>query len=570
MASDYDQEIYRAALKEQKASMDYKPDLEPELNLVYSKVSQLSRPKSDLSKIISGIREDLLQSVQEPYDVEGILARELTNEPRRVSIIEELSDVNSSISDDEAPPPDEGFAWIIAIIAMLSVVSTWGPNSGYGVFLQYYTAHDTFAGGDMYDYALVGSMDICLAQALAPLATLLYQLFGLKITVGIGLVLQSSGYILASFSTKLWHLYLTQGVLVGTSFCLVYMPPTLILPTWFNKYKAFAFGICVSGAGVGGILYSLTINRMIQITGDQRWALRVVAFIAFVCGIPALFLKPRTKAPKPAISFSVAKHHLGLIFDSRVLRLWPLNVLAVWFCLTLLGYIVMLFSLSSYAISVGLTTKQASNITAILNVGQSIGRPLIGLTSDIFGRSNSAAALCLLISILLFTFWINAVSYASLIPFSLIIGIFIGVGSCLSQSLASNIINAPNELPAAWSYLNIMVGLVALPAEVIGLSLKNDSLSRPFLYCQIFSGSIYFFCAGLMLIIRSFLVQKALVEQLQYNQELLQVPNRYLKVEDLQQEEDEQLIQDRISRYTYLLQPGLYYFCLRMIYPLRV
>ena len=81
--------------------------------------------------------------------------------------------------------------------------------------------------------------------------------------------------------------------------------------------------------------------------------------------------------------------------------------------------------------SIGLTARQASVIGALLNLGQGIGRPLVGVFSDRLGRINVAAFLTFLCGLLCLAVWIPAKSYGVLIFFALIIGTMAGsVLSC--------------------------------------------------------------------------------------------------------------------------------------------
>jgi hypothetical protein len=57
-------------------------------------------------------------------------------------------------------------------------------------------------------------------------------------------------------------------------------------------------------------------------------------------------------------------------FDLKLLKLPSFWLLVGWGFFSILGYIVLLFSLPSYARSVGLTAQQGSVIGAILNLGQ--------------------------------------------------------------------------------------------------------------------------------------------------------------------------------------------------------
>lgn len=544
--------------------------------------TNLSRRKSnnsELSKILSGIKDDINQPYEDIALAELVLAHQLTRqEVEGVTDLENnVESIPSGVSGDNVPQPDEGFSWVIAIVSMLAIFATWGSNASYGVFLNYYTHNNTFEGADMYDFALIGGIVVFLAQSTAPITTLLYQIFGLRTIVIVGIILQTAGYVLASFAKSLWQLYLTQGLMIGLSFSLVYLPATLVLPTWFDKYRAFAFGIAVSGAGLGGIVFALSVDHVIRISGNQYWGLRLTALIALVSALPNLFLKPRIPTQQPlskTLNWKFIKANTNKIIDPKVFKSWSLRALSLWFGLALLGYVVMLFSLSSYATAMGLSDKQASNLTALLNAGQVIGRPTIGLCSDRFGRVNTASFLGLCIAIMIFAFWINATTYAELIPFSLIIGAIIGIGSTLCQPIAGDLILDISQLPAAWSMLNICVGFFCLAAEVIALSLKKPNATKPFLHCQIFAGCCFIACLILSMLIRQTLVRKVLSKRLASTHEAIEEinePKRYLTINDLNDQSQQlELLNERRVRYEYLLMGGIKHFLIRLFYPMKV
>lgn len=69
----------------------------------------------------------------------------------------------------------------------------------------------------------------------------------------LGLMVATSALIASSFSTKVWHLILTQGVLYAIGGSLLYSPTMFYLDEWFVKKKGLAFG--VMWAGVGAVCF---------------------------------------------------------------------------------------------------------------------------------------------------------------------------------------------------------------------------------------------------------------------------------------------------------------------------
>lgn len=602
-------------------SMDVHDTIEPyEIHAIHSQTSQTSQNSeqtsrltryrtghSELSRIISGIRDDQQLDEQEDKryrergDAEYILAQELDRgisrnvsrpqspdmegqESLHENIIEEKLEGEAVVDDY---PTDGNFAWVMSICAMLASFSTWGANAGYGVFLSYYLNSNTFPEATEYDFALIGGIVVFAANFLSPYSAILNKVLGLKWVFALGLVFQTLGWISASFATRVWHLYLSQGVSVGISFSFIFIPATLALPTWFVEKKATSMGICVAGAGLGGLIFSLSVNKVIQDTGDQRWALRMVGFVTlFAVVVVIVLMRPRKSLQMPPpmkqrLTRTYIKESFKVIFDIRVVKNYGIQIVAVWFAIALLGYTLMLFSISSYATSIGLSHQQGSSLTAIMNAAQVVGRPAMGLGADRIGRSNFTAVICLLISILLYAFWINAKTYGAMIAFSVIIGLIVGIGSSLAQPLAADVLEGQLEqLPAAWSSINIFVSFFCLVAEVIALALVVDGASDPYLHTQIFAGTCFFACFLVMLVLREHLVSKILRSRYGAAKAGLEQINGnvtkcgYLKDSDGkevdEQEGEEEILLERVERYEHLLRRSVFAFFGRVVYPIKV
>ncbi|KAI5958736.1 uncharacterized protein KGF55_005735 [Candida pseudojiufengensis] len=558
---------------------------------------------SELSKIISGIKDDQIQSNKdyvERGDAEFLMAKEIdraaSRNISRASIDQEHSIVEDEDEEDDEKehhtkeldddyPTDGAFAWVMAFCSMLGVFSTWGANAGYGVFLNYYLNSNTFPEATEYDFALIGGIVVFCANFFSPVSAFLYKIMGFKYVCGLGIIFQTLGWIAASFATRVWHLYLSQGVAVGISFSLIFIPATLVLPTWFVKQRAGSMGLCVSGAGLGGLIFSLSVNKVIQDTGDQRWALRMVGFVTlFASSVCALMMRPRNSkniAPiKERLTSVYMKDTVGVIFDIKVFKNWGICVVSVWFAIALIGYTLMLFSLSSYASAIGLTHQQGSVLTAVMNAAQIIGRPSMGLTADKYGRANFTSVCCLVICIFLYAFWINAKTFGSLIAFAVIIGFIIGIGSSLAQPLAADSLEGQLEkLPAGWSGINIFVSFFCLVSEVIALSLVNNKLSNPYLHTQIFAGTCFFACFLLVMVLREYLVRKVITNRYEEAKSKLDklggvTKSGYLKIEDEktveEAEETEEILNERIERYEHLLRFNIVGYFMRLVYPIRV
>lgn len=172
---------------------------------------------------------------------------------------------------------------------------------------------------------------------------------------------------------------------------------------------------------MGGLIYSLASNAMIQTVG-LRWAFRILGIVAFAVNtVCALLLRDRNK--------QVGSSQKA--FDYQLLKRAEYLLLQGWGFFSMLGYIVLLFSLPNYASRIGLTAHQGSIIGALLNLGQALGRPPIGYFSDSIGRINMAMTMTFLAGIFAFVIWIFADSYGVLILYALLGGTVAGTFWCV-------------------------------------------------------------------------------------------------------------------------------------------
>lgn len=506
----------------------YANDLESFANSLIHGLSYISPKNSHStfgSKDLGGKRTSRVESIR-------------LNNPSSDDVVQDLEKAVEDALDDI--PPDGGFGWVVAVGGMLATFATWGANAAYGVFLAHYLSANLFKGGNHTVYALIGGTVVLLAQLLAPISLFLSRLLGPQTVIAAGIVVQTVAYLLASFSTKLWQIFLTQGVLVGLSFSLVFIPATLVLPTWFTTRKATCMGIAISGAGLGGVVFSLAIGKLIDTTGDQRWALRMLCIVCLVCALIGLaVLSPYgskrkhqehndsnndeqdVRREKPNSTRFTRKSVMDSLRDtcdiSIFLKNYDLCLLAAWYAMALLGYVMNLYTLAPYATSMGYTQLQGSTLTAVLNAAQVVGRISVGLIADVCGRYNATGAFNLAVAVLILVYWINAHTFGALVGFSVLLGFTIGTASTMCMPLCHDLLAGgplEHKQTAAWGGINVIISPFCLVAALIALAMRQNGTSRPYLHAQLLGGFLYVGCTLLMIVIREKLIRKRLQLQL--------------------------------------------------------
>ena len=277
---------------------------------------------------------------------------------------------------------------------------------------------------------------------IAPGVTILARNLGIHMTMIFGLVFQSSGFIAASFATQVWQLHICQGILIGCGISFLYVPSLPIISQWFLEKRSLANGVSAAGSGVGGAAFAWGTEAIIQ-RFTVAWALRITGVIAFVANLAAVtVIRDRNHIIQPS--------QLG--FDTKLLRRHDVLLLLAWAFMSMRGYIVLLFSLSDFALSIGLTRAQATSVIGLLNVGTAVGRPFIGIFSDRWGRINLAGVLTLLCGLACFGFWLPATSFALTVFFAIIYGDIVGVFWMVRWPFSSHVCTAPVLIPPCEDY----------------------------------------------------------------------------------------------------------------------
>jgi MFS family permease len=115
-------------------------------------------------------------------------------------------------------------------------------------------------------------------SALGPVFGQLFDRYGPKYLLLIGSFLQVFGLVMASISTKYYQFLLSQGVCSALGVTAVSLSAIGCVSGWFNKKRGLAFGIMATGSSIGGIIFPILLNTLIDSVG-YSWAMRTAAFI---------------------------------------------------------------------------------------------------------------------------------------------------------------------------------------------------------------------------------------------------------------------------------------------------
>ena len=169
-----------------------------------------------------------------------------------------------------------------------------GFAMNYGIFQEYYSGNWTLKG-NRATTGVIGTTSNGVMYLSMPL---LFALFTRRwarkrqTAAVCGALLTCVSFLLSSFSTDVWHLVVTQGILSAPGCTLVYSPTTLSLGEWFNTHdRALAYGVSLSCKNIVGSACPFLLRGLLDRYGFRN-TLRIWTAIVGGSSLLAIFLIP--------------------------------------------------------------------------------------------------------------------------------------------------------------------------------------------------------------------------------------------------------------------------------------
>ncbi|XP_059180858.1 monocarboxylate transporter 12-B [Centropristis striata] len=389
-----------------------------------------------------------------------------------------------------ASPVDGGWGWVIVGCCFMMTVCTRAVTRCISIFFVEFQAH---FGADYAATAWIHSLVDCSTMLCAPVGSLVGNRWSCRVAVMTGGVLSSCGLLLSSFSTSLEQLYFSMGVLTGLGFALCYTPSISMVGCYFQRRKALAYGIAMSGSGIGTLVLAPAVQLLIELYSWRGALLVLSAFVAnlCVCGAllrpirlqeaeeekPSLVLQhdaelavklPKEPAPAPGGSAPLLQRRR--CFSSRLLSCEEYRFLllpdflglAVSFLFLASGCSLPFVYLVPYALSAAVSHQHAAFLVSILGVLDILGNITFGWLTDrrclkpyrlaCYIVAVAMEGLCCLFAPLLR-------SFPLLVPFAVLYGYFDGAYVALIPVVTSDVVGAP----CLSSALGVVYFLHAIP-----------------------------------------------------------------------------------------------------------
>ncbi|PVU92900.1 hypothetical protein BB561_003544 [Smittium simulii] len=328
------------------------------------------------------------------------------------SEINYMSDDPAQTANEKIYPKDKGYAWVIMIACFFNLGFSLGAVNSIGVFQTHYLKV-MFATVPAEMIAWISTASITTTLSCGIFANMIASRLGIRNTAMLGSLIGCLGLLLASFSTKIWQLVLTQGVIFGFGSSILINISLSVLPQWFDKHRSFAMGLIASGGGFGALFLIPIITKMLEVS-SFAWAIRVLLIVyALIAGISSFLVKPRIPNTGTTISF-----------DYKVLSDPTIILLSLIGGFIQIGTSIAILYFPASIIDLGYNPTLATNLIMVFSVFSACSRLTSGYLTKKINAVNILIFANFVTSIIFMALWYNSKTMGTSLTFYILFGIF--------------------------------------------------------------------------------------------------------------------------------------------------
>jgi MFS family permease len=280
-------------------------------------------------------------------------------------------------------------AWSTLTGACLIQFCALGVLYSYGVFQDLY-ARERLSDNSPSAISWIGSTQIFLQYALSPIGGELLDRGYFRFIVVTGCSIHLVSLFLLSFVKEgsFYQAFLAQGVGMGLGVGILFLPTSVVVLRHFRTNQALAIGIVDSTMSLGGLIFSIALNYLMQGRLGFAWGVRVVALVTLLCFLVGI---PMMSMPNG--------HHKGTAQEQLKRASWRevainarhdlpyLLVLTQGFIMCLGSFVPSIY-LQLFAVTHGTSKEVSFYALAVLNFAGVFGRIIPNHLGDRYGVLN--------------------------------------------------------------------------------------------------------------------------------------------------------------------------------------
>ncbi|KZT61346.1 MFS general substrate transporter [Calocera cornea HHB12733] len=376
--------------------------------------------------------------------------------------------------------PDGGLrAWMTVLGSWFMSSVCFGYVNGYGVYQTYYveTLLPSYSASSI---SWIGSLQTYFLFAVGIITGPLFDRgYFRHMMIGGSVLFVGTLFAQAQVQHDAYYqVFLSQAVGQGLAMGILFLPSMAVIGHHFQKRRALAMGIAVSGSSTGGIIFPIMINNIFNERG-YVWGVRAAGFFVLgACLLGNLLMQPRyppqhTRPPPPSLL--------------KLLRDPPYVISIVGLFLFALGLFFVFFYIQLYTLTQGISDNISFYTLAFVNAASVFGRTVPNLFADKVGVFTVLIPSSLVTGALVFAMF-GVKSVGAVVVFCLLYGFFSGAYVSLLTPLMAVLSDHFAEMGIRMGFAFACVGLAALVGTPIDGALIGSGPIYSWWKAEVFSG----------------------------------------------------------------------------------
>ncbi|KAF7419342.1 hypothetical protein PC9H_001929 [Pleurotus ostreatus] len=386
-------------------------------------------------------------------------------------------------------------AWSTLIGGLCVTTVTFGYANAFGVYQDTYTRSHTASASNV---SWIGSTQLFFLHAMGLVAGKLLDMGYFRYTNVVGSVIFVFSLFMVSLAhpDKYYQVYLSQGVGLGIGAGLLYVPALAVQAHHWRKRRAFAMGVVVTGSSIGGIVFPIMLNQLLQSSVSFGWSVRATAFL--VLGL--LVLANVLMSDNPSIKEETQKPSVVSILTDLPYMLANFGVFLIdW------GIFFPYFYLQLFAVLHGVDANVAFYSLAIMNAAAIPGRIIPGILADYYGPFNIIVPSIAINATLIFALF-GVKTDAGTIVFAILFGFSSGSFLTLCGPCLAALARRPDEVGIRFGIAFFIAAFGAFTGTPINGAILGSTFAWP--RSIIFSGVSIIVGLACVIVTRQMLVNR--------------------------------------------------------------
>lgn len=293
------------------------------------------------------------------------------------------------------------YGWLVFLATFLTLMFMFGLRYSIGVFFvpiqkEFGWSSAVTAGSLTVFFWVYGVFALFISK--------LYKSIGIRKIILLGGIFLGLGGIIASFTTELWQLYLSWGVLAAIGSSILYTVPNMVLGRFFLKNRGKAVGWSSIGISVG---QAVIIPFSAWIVANYGWRysfLLLGTFVIIGVALPGYLIfrdSPESIGLKKdggkfisdekEQSEKIEKSSYKVLTLSEILKTRTFRYILVSYFFQVGGTVSLLTFVVPHIIQLGIDPLLAASAIGVIGIMSAIGSFVFGFISDWIGRKYTIA-----------------------------------------------------------------------------------------------------------------------------------------------------------------------------------